>query len=507
MPLTRRLLVAGSAAVPIAAGLPGRRARADTSVLRYGLQVYPPSFLPWQQTGTSAATVNVCVRRGLLSYGHDGELRGELAEHWEADGDGWRFRLRDATFHNGNRVTAADVKWTIEQMSSPKSTAYLRGAMQQITAVETPDDMTVRLITSQPISSLPYWFAMPHAPVISRDSPDAGVGAIGAGPFVMTSNERGIGVRLTSFPQFYRRGVPKLKELQMTVYADENLRVSALQAGDLDMIEYVPWQSIDTIAGNSKLTMDSTDGPFMYLVFNGGAGPFKDARVRQAVAFGIKRDDVAKAAFYGHAATLGGLPIPSTSPYYNEKLAHFWNYDPARAKQLLTEAGVGGGFSCTLLSNITNGMHKSTAEVVQQNLAEIGIQVQLALPDWANFLTQANRGQYEFAVNGTALDSNDPDSLTSLLDGSQSLGYARSAGLAIPELTRLLAVGRSELDQAKRKAIYNQVQQVALDQVPACFLVLRTQAYAMQQNVQGFHNLPGQLTFYSGYTLEDAYLT
>jgi ABC-type transport system substrate-binding protein len=218
------------------------------------------------------------------------------------------------------------------------------------------------------------------------------------------------------------------------------------------------------------------------------------------VAFAIKREDVAKAAFYGHAATLRGMPIPSTSPYYNEKLANFWTYDPPRAKQLLAEAGVADGFSCTLLSNVTNGMHKSTAEVVQQNLADIGIQVQLALPDWANFLTRANRGQYEFAVNGTALDNNDPDSLTSLLDGSLSPSFARSWGLPTPELTKLLAAGRSELDQAKRK-------QTALDLVPACFLVLRTQAYAMQQNVQGFHNLPGQLTFFSGYTLEDAYLT
>lgn len=504
MPLTRRLLMTSA---PIAVSLASRPARADNGVLRYGLQVYPPSFLPWQQTGTSAATVNVCVRRGLLSYGHDGELRGELAEHWEATGDGWLFKLREAYFHNGERVTAADVKWTIEQITSPKSTAYLRGAMQDITSVETPDNMTVHMITRQPISSLPYWFAMPQAPIISRGSPDVGVGAIGAGPFVMTSNERGIGVRLAPFPQFYRPGVPKLKELQMTVYADENLRVSALQAGDLDMIEYVPWQSIDSIAANSKLKMDSTDGPFMYLVFNGTTGPFKDARVRQAVAFAIKREDVAKAAFYGHASTLGGMPIPSTSPFYNEKLAHYWNYDPARAKKLLADAGVGGGFSCTLLSNITNGMHKSTAEVVQQNLAEIGIQVQLALPDWANFLTLANRGQYEFAVNGTALDNNDPDSLTSLLDGSLSASYARSSGLATPELTKLLAAGRSEIDQVKRKAIYDQVQQMALDLVPACFLVMRTQAYAMQQNVQGFHNLPGQLTFYSGYTLEDTYLT
>jgi peptide/nickel transport system substrate-binding protein len=269
----------------------------------------------------------------------------------------------------------------------------------------------------------------------------------------------------------------------------------------------VPWQSIDSIAANAKLRMDSTDGPFMYLTFNGATGPFKDARVRQAVSFAIKREDVAKAAFYGHASTLNGLPIPSTSPYYNEKLAHAWTYDLARAKQLLKDAGVGEGFSCTLLSNITNGMHKSTAEVVQQNLAEIGIQVQLALPDWANFLTLANRGQYEFAVNGTALDNNDPDALTSLLDGSLSPSYSRSWGLPTPELTKLLAAGRSELDQAKRKVIYDQVQQTALELVPACFLVLRTQAYAMQQNVQGFHNLPGQLTFYSGYTLEDAYLT
>lgn len=500
MTLSRRLLMASA---PMSAMLAGRSARAGSSTLRYGLQVYPPTFLPWQNGGTSAATVNVCVRRGLLSYDSTGALRGELAEHWEADDQGWRFNLREAYFHNGNRVTSADVKFTIEQMVATKSTAYLKGAMENIATVETPDDMTVRMITKAPAAPLPYWFAMPHAPIISKDSPNVGADAIGAGPFVMVSNERGVGVHLEAFPKFYRPGVPKLKELAMTVYADENLRVSALQAGDLDMIEYVPWQSIDTIAKDSKLKMASTDGPFMYVTFNGASGPFQDARVRQAVAFAIKREEVAKAAFYGHASTLGGMPIASGSPYYNEKLSQYWTYDPARAKKLLAEAGVGGGFSTTLLSNITNGMHKSTAEVIQQNLADIGIQVQLALPDWANFLTLAGRGQYEFAVNGTAMDSNDPDSLTSLIDGAQPLNYGRSFKLPTPEITKLLAAGRAEFDQAKRKAIYDQVQQAAVETVPACFLVLRTQAYALQQPVRGFHNLPGQLTFFSGYTLED----
>jgi peptide/nickel transport system substrate-binding protein len=503
MTISRRLIMS---AAPIAAMLPGRSARAGSGTLRYGLQVYPPSFLPWQNTGTSAATVNVCHRRGLLSYGHDGALRGELAESWEADGTGWRFRLRDAVFHNGNKVTSEDVKWTIEQITAAKSTAFLKGAMSRIVAVETPDSKTVRLVTDEPAVSLPYWFAMPHAPIVSKDSPDAGAGAVGAGPFVITSNERGVGVRLEAFEKFYRPGVPKLKELAMTAYADENLRVSALQAGDLDMIEYVPWQSIDAIGKEPKLKMDRTDGPFMYLVFNGASGPFQDARVRQAVAFAIKREEVAKAAFYGHASTLGGMPLPASSPYYNKELANYWGYDLPRAKKLMAEAGMAGGFSCTLLSNITNGMHRFTAEVVQQNLADLGITVQLALPDWANFLVLGNRGQYEFAVNGTTTDSNDPDALTTLLDGSLPATYGRSFKMPTPEITALLAKGRAEFDPAKRRAIYDQVQKVAVETVPACFLVLRTQAYAMTQKVNGFKNLPGQLTFYSGYTLEDVAL-
>jgi len=128
--------------------------------------------------------------------------------------------------------------------------------------------------------------------------------------------------------------------------------------------------------------MDSTDGPFMYLVFNGATGPFKDARVRQAVAFAIKREDVAKAAFYGHAATLGGMPIPAIArtTTINWRITGLRS---ARAKQLLAEAGVGAGSPAPLLSNITTAAQIDRRSV-QQNLA-ISHQCQLALPDWANF--------------------------------------------------------------------------------------------------------------------------
>lgn len=507
MTISRRSLIAQAGAAPLVAALGTKSARADTSVLRYGLQLYPPTFNPWQHAGTAAATVNLCYRRGLLSYAPDGALRGELADAWEADGTTWNFRLRDAWFHNGEKVTSADVKYTIEQIASERSTAHLRANLQQITAIETPDDKTVVLKTARPVATLQYWLALPQAPVICRGT-GAGPEAVGCGPFRMEENERGVAVRFVPAARFYRPGLPKLRRLNMTVYADENARVAALETGDVDLIEYVPWQSIDLLDANPAVKLDKTFGPFMYLIFNGRAGtPLSDPRVRRAIAFAIQRDDVRKAAFFGHASTVGGLPLPADSPFFDKDLAEGWNYDPARARKLMADAGHGGGFSCNLLSNVTNRMHQSTAEVVQQNLAAIGIQTQLAVPDWAGFVSRATRGQYDIAVNGTTSDSQDVDGFASVIDGSLSPAAGRSANMPTPELTKLFAEGRAEFDQARRKAIYDQVQRILLEQVPVCFLVKRTQAYAMRRNVHGFRNLPEQLTFHSGYTLEETYLS
>jgi peptide/nickel transport system substrate-binding protein len=152
-------------------------------------------------------------------------------------------------------------------------------------------------------------------------------------------------------------------------------------------------------------------------------------------------------------------------------------------------------------------MHKITAEVVQQDLAAIGIDVKLNLPDWATRVALGNRGQYEFAVMGSATESNDPDGLSPLIDGTLSPSYERSYDLVVPGLHALLAAGRAEFDQAKRFAIYAKVQRLALDYAPVVTLCWRSQAYAMKKSVAGFANLPGALTFYSGYSFADAYFT
>jgi peptide/nickel transport system substrate-binding protein len=500
MRLSRRALLASGAALaflrnPARAVTPGR--------LVFGLSSYPPTLAPWANAGTAAATVKLMFHRGLLGYGPDGELRGELAESWEhIDDHTWVFRLRDAVFQNGAKVTSADVAWTIEQVAAEKSTAYLRAEMQRLARVETQDAKTVRLITKEPTATLPLTMASYFLPILAKGSTADHPLGVGAGPFLLSNEERGVSLEFKAFDKFYRPGLPKLQSVRMVAYADENLRVAALQAGDVDLIEYVPWQAMPSIEADAKLSLQTTSGPFMYLTFNGKAGPFGDARVRRAVAHAIRREDIIKAAFFGRGDPIEGLALPKGTPFYDAALATGLAYDPGKAKALLAEAGLANGFACKLLSTAQYGMHKDTATLVQQHLAAVGIQVELVMPDWATRVALGNRGQYEFSVGGSAAESNDPDGLAPFLDGRLAPSYVRSYALDIPKLDALIDAGRAEFDAAKRRAIYADLQQVYLQEAPMVGLCFRAQGYAMARQVQGFHNMPGALSFYSGTTFE-----
>jgi len=498
--ITRRAILGAAGALPFLR-IVGARAHAP-GTLTFGFSGYPPTLQPWANAGTSSATVKLMTNRGLLAYDKQGALRGELATRWAPDGThAWAFSLRDAVFHNGEKLTSADVKWTIEQIAGEKSTAYFRTEMQGVDAVETPDDKTVRIVMKQPTVTLPHWLASYHLPIMSRHS-DANQ-PVGAGPFVLKAQERGVSLDLEAFDKYYKPGLPKLKSIRVVAYADENLRVAALQTGDVDLIEYVPWQSMDGIAKDPKFVLDAVDGPFMYLVFNGAKPPFDDARVRRAVGHAIKREDIVKAAFFGRGTPMAHLPIAAGSEFFNADLNDGWRYDPALARKLLAEAGHGDGFTCSFLSTAQYGMHKDSAEIVQQHLAAVGIQSELNLPDWATRLAVANKGQYDLAMMGTTTDSNDPDGLGNLIDGSLSTSYVRSFGLKTPKITELLKAGRAEFDAAKRKAIYHTIEQIAIEEAPIVGLAWRSQGYAMQKTVTGFKNMPGALTFQSGITLEE----
>ncbi|MEM0907521.1 MAG: ABC transporter substrate-binding protein [Pseudomonadota bacterium] len=501
--LSRRnfmMTAAAAGALPFI-GAPTARAQA-TGVLTFGLSTYPPSFAALQSNGTAAGTIKLLIHRGLLSYDNSGAVRGELAETWGVDDDGvWTFNLREgAVWHDGKPVTSADIKWTIESGAAEDSVAAFKSALQTIERVETPDAKTVKLYFSEPVATAETIFGHYNMPMLPEGSaPD---GLVGAGPFRIDARERGVSIDLVASDNYYKPGLPKLAGIRAVAYSDENLRVAALEAGDVDLIEYVPWQSMTSIEDNSGLALDLVDGPFMYLTFNGNKPPFDNPLVRRAVAHAIKREDIVDAAFFGRGGALAHLPISNASPFFNPQYENAWAYDPEKSKALLAEAGFPNGFDCTLLSTAQYGMHTSTAEISQAYLSLVGINAALDLPDWATRVQKGNAGEYDLAVMGTSADSNDPDGLTRVINPNLPIAFVRSTGLDIPEISTLLAKGRSTFDTEARKAIYAELEGVCIETVPMVGLAWRAQGYGMKNNVKGFKNLPGQLTFYSGVTLE-----
>lgn len=497
--LSRRGFVAATGATLATLTLPMAARAQDADVLRFALAAYPPGLDPFRHQGGAANTVKLQIFRGLLGLDEDGSVVNELADKWEQNGTEYTFHIREnAVFHNGEPVTADDVVWSLEQITKDGSTAHFVKALSVISKAEAVDDKTVKVTLSKPTPAFPKLLATPYAPILSAK---AGMeNPVGAGPYKITKSEEGVSIEFEAFEDYYKEGYPKTKRMVMTVYKDESLRVAALETGDVDIIEYVPWQSMAKVEDNPDVVLHETTGPNMIITFNTEQAPFDDPRVRQAVAYAIKREDIVEAAFYGRGRPLLGLPLDETSEIASEKTEELFSYDPDKARQLLEEAGVLGQ-KVTLLATSTYSMHQDTALVVQAHLNAAGLEVELALPEWGARVAQGNEGQYQFSINGSGTVVNDPDGLSSMI-GTNPISYRRSLGYSNPEIDALLEKGRHELDPEQRKAYYEQLAAVFREDVPLVPLTRRTQGYGTQNGVKNFHALVGSSNGYTGFGFE-----
>lgn len=503
---TRRSVLTGIGAGIAALALPGRlSAQTAGSVLKFGLSTFPPTIKPFDNTGGAANTVKLMMYRGLMSYDASGKLQTEIAEsvEWQ-DPKTAVFKLRaNAVFHDGSPVTAADVIFSLSEITKEGSSAYLKSDLNIIAETKALDDKTVQITLNSPSAIFLDLMASYCCPVISAKSTTDKV--IGAGPFTMKGSEKGVYIELQRFPDYFMADQPKVDGIRFVAYADENLRYAALEAGDVDLIEYLPWTQFDAVEASDTLKMKSTLGPFMFLLFNVTQGPFADPKVRRAVGYAIERQDVVDAAFAGRGVPLYGLPNPQGSPFDLTDPHHQWTYDTDKAKALLAEAGYPNGFDCRLLATATYGMHQDTASVVQAYLAMIGINATLDLPDWGSRVSAGKEGKYDIAVHGTSGNYNDPDALWSLLySGNPS--YLQSYGFKSERIDALLEKGRAEVDPAKRKGIYQELVVAYYEEVPQVPLNWRVQAYAMKRSVNGFEELPGFLSGSSAYALDETKL-
>lgn len=503
MLFNRRMLLKTMAAsgmvLPLSAGL----AQANTSRLHIGLSDYPHTFLPASRdVGYATNFAWSLVHATLLRYTPEGGLTGELAESWSVSDEGvWTFTLKSARFADGTPITSEIVRWNIERMGSEALGFVSRGAYASINHIDTPDDRTLVMHTVAPNATIPHIMADPSFFILKPDVVDEPLAIVGAGPYVLKSLERGVSLTFERNPNYFKDDLPRFEQVQVTVYTDENLRVAALMAGDVDLVDYVPWSLMDTVEQADGLSLAyEAEGAFMAMTYiaRGANSPMADPRLRKAIAFGIRRNEIVQSVFYGRGAEMKGPPRPVSGGFAFEDTQNYWGYDPELSRRLLQEAGAADGFDCTLLSSSQYGMHRDTAVLVQNHLQELGIRVNLNMPDWATRTALATRGEADLIIQGMGGTSLDPSALSvQMMNCNLPLSSTRSHGFSVEGLDELIARGDAEFDLERRREIYHEFDRLALENTTFTGLAYRATGFGMTDRFQGFSMLPSLISPFS----------
>jgi ABC-type transport system substrate-binding protein len=502
------ILAAGSLPA-IVTGAAEQPKRGGTLI--YGLSTEPPDLDAHVDSGVSAGTVKESVYEGLVKYGHGGAIVPALAERWGTVGQTqYVFHLRKGVrFHNGDPLTADDVKFSFDRILDPKSGGFLRGNLSVIKSVEVVDPLTVKVVLAQPFSPFLAYLAMPYGAVVDKKFVQGGANLrstmMGTGPFKFVSWEPGQRIRVVRNEEYWDKGKPHLDAITFVPFGDDQTRLTALRAGDIMLMDFMPQDQMNAVERNKQLKLYADVGIFMCLIFNPQRKPYDDVRVRQAIAYGIDRDAVVKTIFDGRGTPITGDVLPKSWWAYNPAVQGMYAFNPEKAKSLLREAGYPNGVKITLLAPITYSLHTRTAQVVQASLAKVGIQVQLDLPEWAVVLKRHNEGDYGSQVRGLTAAINDPDFLSNYYQSDRTY-YAKQVGFKDDQLDDWLAQARLVQNQAIRKQLYGKVTARALELAPWVYIAWGDQGEAARTFVKGYDHYPGPLGRYAGYSLAETWL-
>ncbi|MDC6162524.1 ABC transporter substrate-binding protein [Achromobacter xylosoxidans] len=479
-------------ALVLAAALPATQALAQTKggTLNMIVQPEPPVIVTAINQQGPTQFVAGKIYESLLTYSTDLKPQPGLAKSWEASSDGltYTFHLQDnVKWHDGKPFTADDVVFTLSDML-PKTHARARVILNKfVDSVQASDPKTVVIKLKSPFPAFMLMFEPGFAPMMPKHiyagtdymTNPANQKLIGTGPFVFKEWKRGEYIKLARNPDYWKPGKPYLDELVFNVIPDAASRAVAFERGSVDVLRGGDVDNVDIKRLRALPKVEYTTAgwemfsPQAYLIFNMRKPPFDNLKVRQAVMAAINRNMVVNNIFFG-LGKVSTSPFVTTEMFYDKNMPPM-PFDMKKARALIKESGIKpGDYTIRQLSFPYGSTWDRLGEYTKQALEQLGFKVNLESTDAGGWASRTGNWDFDLTTNFTyqygdpALGVQRLYISSNIVKGSP---FANVQGYSNPETDKQWEAAASEVDPAKRQALYTQLQTTLVNEVANGFLV------------------------------------
>ena len=520
-------------AVALPALLALASASASAKTLVYCSEGSPENFAPSVNTTGTSFDATEQIYDNLVKFERGGtKVMPSLAERWTISKDGteYTFFLRKGvkwhstkTFKPSRDFNADDFIFSIERQwkesdpyfkvtSSNHSYFNDMGMPKLLKSVDKLDDYTVKITLNQAEAPFLSNLAMQYAGIQSKEYAIAMVKAgspekldqepIGTGPFMLVQYQKDALIRYKAFPQYWA-GKAKIDDLIFAITPDASVRWAKLQKGECHVMPYPNPADMPAIRKDPNVVVLEQPGLNVgYLAYNTTKKPFDDVRVRKAVNMAINKQAIVDAVYLGTGMAAKN-PIPPTQWSYNNAVKDD-PFDPAAAKKLLAAAGLPDGFTTDLwampVQRPYNPNAKRIAELMQADLAKIGVKAEIKSFEWGEYRKRMQAGEHQMGMLGWTGDNGDPDNFMYTLLGCASAQSASGSNIAkfcYQPYEELVLKAKTVTNPAERNKIYQQAQVVFKEQAPWFTIAHAVQIKPVRKNVIDFKNSPfGRHSFY-----------
>ncbi|CAN5665222.1 ABC transporter substrate-binding protein [soil metagenome] len=430
-----------------------------------------------------------------------------LAQTWEINDDGtiYTFHIReDVLFHDGSPLTADDVLFTYTRILDPATratnfvsflsikggTAFQSGQVSTLEGIQVLDPLTLQITLEEPDASFLSVLSLGTSGILSRAFVEANNGDVssvanGTGAFKLKGHFSGSSITYEKNSNYWEPGLPYLDAIEATFASDDFARSGSLIQGASDFIEYAPLRDIDTLSNSPGIHIAGNNlNNSRYVMINLTREPFTDLRVRQAIALAIDRAPIIEAALFGHGVAIDTLFAPSHWAGFDHEIPP---PNLERARELLAEAGYPDGFSTTLITYSGFSFLVNAAIVLQEQLKQIGIEIDFTPIETTTAVQLLIQHDFDLAV-ASAVAWIDPHPVVLANFGSGQFGNVVSYSNS--RVDELISEGKREIDRTARAAIYRELQEILLADLPWIPLYASNQYEAMKSNVRGFIHYP-----------------